>query len=79
MSIFVWGEEERCALWVEAGEAGVSAAGRRGLSAMVSIVRELMGMSDEVSGRERTIRESMIKEVNLVKVQKEERKAGTIQ
>ena len=54
-------------------------AGMRGLSTLVSILRELMGMSDEVSGRERTIRESMIKEVNLVKGQREERRAGTLQ
>ena len=43
---------EMC-VWAEAGEAGVSVGGMRGLSAWVSILRELMGRSDEVSGRER--------------------------
>ena len=53
VSVFRLGEEERCAIWVEAGMAGVSAAGLRGISAVISRVRDLMVMSDVASGRER--------------------------
>ena len=78
VSIFRMGEEERCAIWVEAGLAGISAAGLRGISAVIAMVNELMGLSDMTSGRERTIKKSVIKEVNLKKVHKEKRRPGTI-
>lgn len=78
LSIFGLEEEERCALRVEAGEAGVSAATLRGISAVVSLVRELMGKPEDLSGRERTSKKSVIKETNLVRVQEEKRKGGTI-
>ena len=78
VSIFRMGEEERCAIWVEAGLAGISAAGLRGISAVIAMVNELMGLSDMTSGRERTIKKSIIKEVNLKKVHKEKRRPGTI-
>ena len=58
--------------------AGVSAAGLRGISAGISSVRELMGMSDVASGRERTIKKSVIKEINLRKVHKVKRKTVTV-
>lgn len=55
--------------------AGVSAAGLRGISAVISRVRDLMVMSDVASGRERINKKSVIKEINLRKVHKEKRKA----
>ena len=55
--------------------AGVSAAGLRGISAVISRVRDLMVMSD-VAGRERINKKSVIKEINLSKVHKEKKKAG---
>ena len=45
---------------------------------MISRVRDLMVMSDVASGRERINKKSVIKEINLRKVHKEKRKAGSI-
>ena len=78
VSIFRMEEEQRCAIWVEAGLAGISAAGVRGISAVINMIRELMGLGDTTSGRERTIKKSVVKEMNLKKVQKEKRRPGTI-
>ena len=55
--------------------AGVSAAGLRGISAVISRVRDFMVISDVASGRERINKKSVIKEINLRKVHKEKRKA----
>ena len=57
---------------------GISAAGVRSMSAVISMVRELMGQEDVISRRERNIKKSVVKEVNLRKVQKEKRRPGTI-
>ena len=78
VSIFRMEESQRCAIWVEAGLAGISAAGVRSISAVISMVRELMGQEDVISGRERNIKKSVVKEMNLRKVKKEKRRPGTI-
>ena len=57
---------------------GISAAGVRSMSAVISMVRELIGQEDVISRRERNIKKSVVKEVNLRKVQKEKRRPGTI-
>ena len=78
LSIFGLDESDRCELWLEAGEARVSPATLRGVSAVVAMIREVMGRPVDISGRERMIKKSVIKERNLVRVRKEKRKAGSI-
>ena len=55
------GEKERCAIWVEAGLAGISAAGLRGISAVIAMASEWSGVCDTTAGRERTMKKSVIK------------------
>ena len=50
----------------------------RGISAVVSLIREAMGRPEDRSGRQRMIKMSIIKERSLVRVKKEKRKAGSI-
>jgi hypothetical protein len=78
LSIFGLDESDRCELWLEAGEARVSPVTLRGVSAVVAMIREVMGRPVDTSGRERMIKKSIIKERNLVRVRKEKRKAGSI-
>ena len=77
-SVFDLCEERRCELWMEAREAGLSVATIRGVSAVMSMIREAMGMKEDASGRERTLKRSLAKEKNLEKKRKKKRRAGTI-
>ena len=79
VSIFGLNEESRCELWMEASESGLSAASLRGVCAVVSLVRDVMGMKEDCSGREKTLKRSLVKERNLEKKTKTQRKAGSIQ
>ena len=79
VSIFRLNEESRCELWMEASESGLSAASLRGVCAVVSLVRDVMGMKEDCSGREKTLKRSLIKEKNLKKKTKIKRKVGSIQ
>ena len=65
VSIFGLNEESRCELWMEASESGLSAASLRGVSAVVSLVREVMGMKEDCSGREKTLKRALVKMRNL--------------
>ena len=67
-------EGARCLLWTEARESKYSAGMIRGISAVIAMVREAMGEETGVSGRERIIKKSVIKEDNLKK--KKSRKAA---
>ena len=64
---------------MEASESGLSAASLRGVSAVVSLVREVMGMKEDCSGREKTLKRALVKVRNLEKKKKTQRKAGSIQ
>ena len=68
-------EGARCLLWTEARESKYSAGMIRGISAVIAMVREAMGEETGVSGRERIIKKSVIKEDNLKK-KKKSRKAA---
>ena len=77
-SVFDLCEERRCELWMEAREAGLSVATIRGVSAVMSMIREAMGIKEDASGMERTLKRSLAKEKNLEKKSKKKRRAGTI-
>ena len=56
----------------------VSASGIKGLSAVMSLILEVMGMEERISGREKVLKRSVIKASNLVK-KKAKRKEGSLE
>ena len=75
LSVFGLDEGARCLLWTEARESKLSTGMIRGISAVIAMVREAMGEDAGVSGRERMIKKSIMKEDNLKK-KKKSRKAA---
>ena len=77
-SIFNLNEAARCEVWVECRTLEVSASGIKGLSAVVSLILEVMGQDERVSGREKVLKRSVVKASNMVK-KKSKRKEGTVE
>ena len=48
LSVFRLDEGARCSLWVEARDSKISAASMRGISAVISLLQEVMG-EEEIS------------------------------
>ena len=71
-------EEARCQLWLEAREDKLSSAKVREISAVLSLIQEVMGKVDSCSGRERTMKKGLANESNL-EVKKRKRESGTWQ
>ena len=76
LSVFSLGEAEICQLWSEAKESGFTAAKVRGISAVLALIHEVMGTTEVVSGRERTIKKGFMKESNLTAKKKRKREVG---
>ena len=76
VSVFGLGEAERCQLWSAARENGFTAAKVRGISAVLALINEVMGTTEVVSGRERTIKKGLMKESNLLAKKKRKREVG---
>ena len=72
-------EAERCQLWSEARENGYTAAKVRGISAVLALIHEVMGTTEVVSGREKTIKKGFLKESNLTAKRKKKREVGVWQ
>ena len=77
-SIFGLTEAARCEVLVECRRLEVSASGIKGLSAVMSLILEVMGMEERISGREKVLKRSVIKASNLVK-KKAKRKEGSLE
>jgi integrase len=77
ISVFGLTEEARCEIWLEAREDRLSVGSVRGISAVISLLKEVMGEEDACSGRERILKRALAKESNLVK-KKRKRKTGTM-
>ena len=65
LSMFRLGEEARCYLWVEAREKKFSVAKVRGFSAVISLLKEVMGEEENISKREKTLKKALAKQSNL--------------
>ena len=76
VSVFGLGEVERCQLWSMAREMNFSAAKVRGISAVLALVNEVMGITEVVSGREKTMKKGLLKECNLLAKPKRKREVG---
>ena len=76
VSVFNLGEAERCQLWSMAREMNFSAAKVRGISAVLALVNEVMGTTEVVSGREKTIKKGLLKECNLLAKPRKKREVG---
>jgi hypothetical protein len=74
--IFRLDEGARCLLWVEARDSRISVASMRGISAVISLLQEVMGEEEISSGREKTLKKALAKESNL-EVVKRKREPGT--
>ena len=79
VSVFSLGEAERCQLWSMAREKGFTASKVRGISAVLALVNEVMGTTEVVSGREKTIKKGLLKESNLLAKPKKKREVGVWQ
>ena len=77
ISVFGLNEEARCEIWLEARGERLSIGSVRGISAVISLLKEVMGEEDACSGRERISKKALAKESNLVKM-KRKRKTGTM-
>jgi hypothetical protein len=77
-SVFGLTEAARCEVWVECRRLEVSASGIKGISAVMSLILEVMGQEERISGRERVLKRSVIKASNMVK-KKARRKEGTVE
>lgn len=77
ISVFGLNEEARCEIWLEARGGRLSIGSVRGISAVISLLKEVMGEEDACSGRERISKKALAKESNLVKM-KRKRKTGTM-
>ena len=64
-SIFRLTEAARCDVWVECQRMEVSSSGIKGLSAVMSLILEVMGLEERISGRERVLKRS----VNLFRLE----------
>ena len=62
---------------MEAREERLSVGSVRGISTVISLLKEVMGEEDACSGRERILKRALAKESNLVK-KKRKRKTGTM-
>ena len=76
LSVFGLDEGARCLLWVEARDSKISAASMRGISAVISLLQEVMGEEEISSGREKTLKKALAKESNL-EVKRRKREPGT--
>ena len=77
LSLFSLDEWSRCEIWDECRWLEMSASGIKGLSAVISLVREVLGQSEDISGREKVMKRAVIKASNLKK-KKNKRKGATI-
>ena len=77
ISVFGLNEEARCEVWLEAREERLSTGSVRGISAVISLLKEVLGEEDACSGRERTLKKALAKESNLLR-KKRKRKTGTL-
>ena len=68
---------DRIEIWVECRRLEMSASGIKGLSAVISLVREVLGQSEDMSGREKVMKRAVIKASNF-KRKKNKRKGATI-
>jgi hypothetical protein len=59
MSVFGLDEEARCEIWLEAREERLSTGSVRGISAVISLLKEVMGEEDACSGRERVLKRAL--------------------
>ena len=75
ISVFGLNEEARCEVWLEAREERLSTGSVRGISAVISLLKEVLGEEDACSGRERMLKRALAKESNLMK---KKRKTGTL-
>ena len=62
LSVFRLVEAARCELYVEARMVRLSSAAVKGVSALISLIREVRGLEDDVSGRERVMKKTLIRE-----------------
>ena len=76
ISVFGLNEEARYEIWLEARGGRLSIGSVRGISAVISLLKEVMGEEDACSGRERILKKAWAKESNVVK--KKKRKTGTM-
>ena len=75
ISVFGLNEEARYEIWLEARGERLSIGSVRGISAVISLLKEVMGEEDAYSGRERILKRALAKESNL---EKKKRKTGTM-
>ena len=78
LSLYSLDELARCEVWAECRMQEMSAGSIKGLSAVISLVREVLGQSEVISGREKVMKRSVIKSSNLKSVKKSRRKEATI-
>ena len=76
LSVFRLNEEARCQLWLQTREWKFSSASGRGISAVISLLHEIMGEEERSSKREKTVKKALAKESNL-EVRKRRREPGT--
>ena len=76
LSVFGLDEGARCLLLVEARDSKISAGSMRGISAVISLLQEVMGEEEISSGRENTLKKALVKEGNL-EVKRRKREPGT--
>ena len=69
-----WREDNTFRGWAQ---FGLRVYGLKGLSAVISLVREVLGQSEDISGREKVMKRAVIKASNLNK-KKNKRKGATI-
>ena len=78
ISLYDLDELARCEIWVEGRMQELSAGSIKGLSAVISLIREVLGQSELVSGREKVMKRSVIKSCNLKNKKKSRRKEAVI-
>ena len=78
LSLYSLDELARCEVWAECRMQEMSAGSIKGLSAVISLVREVLGQSEVISGREKVMKRSVIKSSNLKSVKKSKGKEATI-
>ena len=80
ISLYNLDELARCEVWVECRMQELSASAIKGLSAVISLVREVLGQPEVVSGREKVMKRSVIKSSNITgKKKKSRRKEAVIE
>ena len=78
ISLYNLDELARCEVWVECRMLELSASAIKGLSAVISLVREVLGQPEVVSGREKVMKRSVVKTSNITSKRKSKRKEAVI-